>query len=104
MTKKRRKSIIPELWDAILGRCFECSDEDEARVIHCPNTDCRLYPYRFGKKHKRATENMLWGAIKAFCTKCSGDSRLNREQCGIDVCTLWKYRNGNKKEDKGESS
>jgi hypothetical protein len=37
---------------AIREKCLECSCWSQKEVRECPNTDCALFPFRFGKYPK----------------------------------------------------
>lgn len=33
--------------------CLECSGDIQAERLHCPITDCKLYPFRLGRNPYR---------------------------------------------------
>ena len=48
---------------AIRAKCLDCSGGQPSEVRECPDTECSLYPYRFGKNPNRKGIGNLKGSF-----------------------------------------
>jgi len=72
--------------------CLFCMDGSAREVELCPNKECELYPYRFGKGGKSALTPLK--SIRRKCLDCVGFSAKDVKECKIVNCPLFYYRFG----------
>ena len=89
---------------AVKARCRECVGDGVVR--DCSDTDCPLWPFRFGLSLKTARRRgripaghstrckTAIRALRTYCLSCSGGSWLNAKLCPRTSCPCWHLRFG----------
>lgn len=81
---------------AIRAYCLWCCCESSNEVKLCPETDCPLHSYRFGKKKGFVHKLTPIKAIRARCVDCVGGCTQDANRCKCSECALHAYRTGHR--------
>jgi hypothetical protein len=78
----------------IRKNCIECCNGSSNEVELCQVAQCKLYPFRYGKKPKIKIEGSALQNIKKHCYECSIKNHATVRNCHIPECALYIYRLG----------
>ncbi|MDL2217006.1 hypothetical protein LJB81_04680, partial [Desulfovibrio sp. OttesenSCG-928-M14] len=84
---------------SIRAYCLNCSGDNANEVRLCVSPQCKLYPYRLGKRpdadnHYEGALLTPVKAIRARCLDCSGFMPSEVRRCFLPECVLYHYRMG----------
>lgn len=84
---------------AIRKQCLHCMGGSFRLVSECPDVDCPLYPYRFGRLQPGISGRTI-RIIRQYCLGCAGSAHEvktcqgNEIYLGNEPCVLWPFRLG----------
>ena len=82
---------------SIRKHCLWCMNDQPLEVRLCPNNDCPLSSFRFGKRTEKKSSLK---AIRKHCLDCTEGPSYTKN-CPFTDCPLFPYRMGHNPERKG---
>jgi hypothetical protein len=93
MWEKKRMEGKMSYIKQIRKRCKDCMPDSVSDITKCESTECRLHPFRMGKRGKSDLTPLK--SIKKYCKDfCMNGSYEELVHCASPSCSLFGYRMG----------